>query len=127
MKNTKPRPESNRFKAIKSCFDICVKLQYSWQKQYLSQADVAHEATHVFKRTGITPDAISRWVRSFDEKTGLYKPARENVLTEENILWLCHRHGINVKIDVSVNDDIRMMKKLIANADKFDPNNIYKK
>lgn len=123
---SKGRFENNRFCPVRDCFKIRTLLLMSWNKNYMTFTSVADDAEH-FGRKGITRDAISRYVNSFDEKTGLVKPARENRITMENILWLCHRWGVVVKLEVTGLTGVFNPKTLIANADKFDLNNIYKK
>lgn len=122
----KGRFENNRFCPIRDCFKIRNLLLQAWNKNYMTHQSIAEDAEK-FKRKGITRDAISRYVTSFDEKTGLVKPGRENRLTMENILWLCHRWGVVVKLEVHGLTGLWNPKTLIERADKFDLNNIYKK
>lgn len=123
----KGRFENNRFCPIRDCYEICLFLRQQWNKHHQTYSSVADDATYAFKRKGITRDMISRYVTSFDEETGIVKPSRENRLTTENILWLCHRWGVKVNVHVSTSAGIFNPKTLAMNAHNFDPNNIFKK
>ena len=123
--HSESRVNKNRFCAIRHSFPIMLQLTSQWNKMYQSYADVAQDAKH-FGRVGINQDAISRWVRSFDEKTGRVKEGVINNITDENLLWLCHRWGLTVQVKVSVNAKIPSFEGLIKNADNFDLHNIYK-
>lgn len=87
--------------------------------------DVADDAVKL-KRKGIRPELIVRWIKSFDEKTMLPKPDAINLLSDESILWLCKRWGVEVKIDVQ-RVGTKTQDKLIKGIDKFEPTDIYKR
>lgn len=115
----------NRFWAIRSCVEIMVHLTGAWTRLFLTYTDIEDDAKH-YGRVGLTAPAISRWVRSFDEKTGEVKPGVQNILTDENLLWLCKRYGIDVKLEVSALDTKRSQKELMKEVEKFNPFDIYK-
>lgn len=121
------RFENNRFCPIRDCYEICLYLRQQWNKHHQTYNSVADDATYAYKRKGITADRITRYARSFDETTGLVKPSRENRLTTENILWLCQRWGVDVRVHVTTSAGIFNSQTLAARGHDFDPNNIFKK
>jgi len=119
------KDRKNNWRAIRSSFKIRVALEKIWAVAYMSHAEVAEDASK-FKRVGITAPTISRYINSFDMETGILKEGIDNNLTEENILWLCKRWGVEVSLSVKLKDVGKINhEKLAAEAKEFDVNDLY--
>lgn len=125
MANSKQQSDerANRFYIARSNIHIMLALVSRWNAKFMSYNDVAQDAAN-YGRVGINSPVISRWVKSFDEKTGEVKPGIINNITDENVLWLCWRWGVDVRMSAKVNHKLSNAE-LIKRADKFNPYDIF--
>ena len=87
----------NHLCIVKGNYDIYTLLETRWALFEVTPTMIAADA----KDNGISIDApsLSRYKNQFDDRTRKIKPNVAGSLSQENILWLCERYGVQVKID----------------------------
>lgn len=92
---------TNRPDVIKSNYDIYVKLfNRCFNELGLSNIGIAEDA----KKQGrqISDTTLSKYWNQFDDKKKCIKESVQSNLSQDNLLWLCKRHGIDVNMQVTV-------------------------